>query len=211
MRARTDAASEGGIDLGGRLRHLRKARGWTLQEMAGRVRLAVSTLSKVENRQISLTYESLLKIAGGLQIDIAELLAEAPVARLDGVLGLTLRRGGRQVAGENYRYEYLCAEVSGKRMVPLLTEVKTATLEAFGPFNSHPGEEFVWVASGTVALHRIGHPPAILHTGDSAYFDSRVGHAFLRVGRAKAAIINVIAISPADPAAQAPARRRRPG
>ena len=43
------------LDLGARVRELRKARDWTLEQAAGQAGLARSTLSKIENGQMSPT------------------------------------------------------------------------------------------------------------------------------------------------------------
>jgi len=66
--ARENGAKESGqpLDLGARVRDLRKARNWTLEQAAGQAGLARSTLSKIENGQMSPTYEALKKLATGL-------------------------------------------------------------------------------------------------------------------------------------------------
>ena len=46
------------LDLGQRVRELRKAKGWTLDQAAGQAGLARSTLSKIENGQMSPTYDA---------------------------------------------------------------------------------------------------------------------------------------------------------
>ena len=50
------------LDLGVRVRDLRKAQGWTLEQAASQAGLARSTLSKIENGQMSPTYEALKKL-----------------------------------------------------------------------------------------------------------------------------------------------------
>ena len=57
-----DAAPEP-LNLGKRVRELRKARGWTLEQAAVQAGLARSTLSKIENGHMSPTYEALKKLA----------------------------------------------------------------------------------------------------------------------------------------------------
>ena len=47
------------LDLGSRVRDLRKARNWTLEQAAQQAGLARSTLSKIENGQMSPTYDAL--------------------------------------------------------------------------------------------------------------------------------------------------------
>ena len=47
------------LNLAQRVRSLRKERDWTLEQAARRAGLARSTLSKIENGQMSPTYEAL--------------------------------------------------------------------------------------------------------------------------------------------------------
>ena len=54
-------------------------KGWTLKEMSQRIRIPVSTLSKVEHDRLSLTYDKLLQISHGLQIPLAELFAHVRI------------------------------------------------------------------------------------------------------------------------------------
>src|ERR1700739_2204951 len=65
--------------LGPVLRHLRRASKMTLQELSERTGLASSTLSKIENNLISPTYDSILKLADGLKIDVAQLFDPASI------------------------------------------------------------------------------------------------------------------------------------
>ena len=69
------------LDLGQRVRDLRMARGWTLEQAAGQAGLARSTLSKIENGQMSPTYEALKKLAVGLEISVPQLFTPPKRAR----------------------------------------------------------------------------------------------------------------------------------
>ena len=59
--------------LAQRLRALRQARDWTLKQAAQATGVSASTLSKIENSLLSPTYDNLIKIAAGLDLDVAEL------------------------------------------------------------------------------------------------------------------------------------------
>jgi len=61
------------LNLGARVRELRKARNWTLEQAAQQAGLARSTLSKIENSQMSPTYEEFRKLAVGLEISVPQL------------------------------------------------------------------------------------------------------------------------------------------
>src|SRR5690348_8002952 len=64
------------------LKRLRRERGWPLAELSKRSGLPTSTLSKVENGKMSLTYDKLARISEGLGIEIASIFGEqaAPAA-----------------------------------------------------------------------------------------------------------------------------------
>ena len=59
-------------------------------------------------------------------------------------------------------------------------------------FARHPGEEFVYVLSGAIEVHFEDGQCLPLNRGDSLYFDSRLGHAYVNVGRRLAKVIGVV-------------------
>ena len=178
--------------LGECLKALRRRHGWTLQDVSTRTGVAVSTLSKVENDQMSLTYDKLLQISEGLGINLAELLAtptgaEAAMARRsvsqpgEGLLQVT----------PSYDYLYLCTEIQRKRMVPVIARVKTRSLAEFGPLVRHSGEEFIYVLEGAIEVHTEHYAPVRLDKGGSIYIDSTMGHAYVAVGEGDASVMAV--------------------
>lgn len=64
-------------ELGAMIRRVRQARGISLRQMAGRIEIHFSHLSKVENGHDSIGRESLLRLAGELDLDEDLLLASA--------------------------------------------------------------------------------------------------------------------------------------
>ena len=64
--------------LGQALRTIRSRLRLTLAETSARTGVAVSTLSKVENGQLSLTYDKLVQLSEGLEIDIATFFDPIP-------------------------------------------------------------------------------------------------------------------------------------
>ena len=61
------------LKLGYRIKEIRGKLGITLEEASQRTGLARSTLSKIENEQISPTFQAMQKLALGLQIDMPQL------------------------------------------------------------------------------------------------------------------------------------------
>ncbi len=178
--------------LGDLVKTLRLERGWTLTDASRHCGLAISTLSKVENNRLSLTFDNLLKLAVGFGIDVGDLFTPVEVsARQEAKTG-TMHGCGSMHETANYAHEYLCTDLARRRMIPIVSRIKTRTLEAFGPLLQHAGQEFVHVLKGTVSLVLEGDEPRRLRAGDSFYFDSAVGHAMLSIGRGEAIVLSVL-------------------
>ena len=181
--------------LGQLVRRLRESHGWTLKEMSEHSGIPVSTLSKVEHDRLTLTYDKLQQLGDRLGMRMSELFAQGEP---DSGRAVTARRSvGRkdeslEVETQRYDYFYLCTELRRKAMVPLLISVKTRTLEEFGELSRHPGEEFVYVVSGTIEVHTEFYDPVTLGVGESMYLDSTMGHGFLLApGSDEALVVNV--------------------
>jgi transcriptional regulator with XRE-family HTH domain len=170
------------------IRALRKRNGLTLTELAGRTGLAVSTLSKLEMGHVSASYDKLMLISKGLDVDMAELLDTTPHpsgAATHGGRRVVHRAGeGQHVETRSYSQTYLATELLNKRMTPILVDHNARTLDEFiaefGDFIRHPGEEFTYVLEGEIAFHTELYAPLVLQAGDSIYFDSEMGHAYLK-------------------------------
>jgi transcriptional regulator with XRE-family HTH domain len=178
--------------LGVALRNLRKERGWTLQEVSDRTGVAVSTLSKAENDQMSLTYDKLVQLTEGLGVDISLLFASSFSAVVEDNRWNVNRIGdGRFISTPAYDHFYLNTDVADKRFVPVLVEVRARSLAEFGDLVRHSGEEFAFVVEGTIIVHGEGREPVTLQPGESIYLDSRVGHAFVGVGEGPCRMLSV--------------------
>jgi transcriptional regulator with XRE-family HTH domain len=167
--------------LGENLHAIRKKLGLTISEVSKLTGLACSTISKVENDQMSLTYDKLSQLANGLRIDIASLF-QADGAGNDSVMARhSVERPKDRIAVKagKYFYWYLNTALTQKTMTPMLGRTKYKTLEEFGDYIRHPGEEFLLVLEGRVAVYTEHYEPVVLSKGDSLYIDSSMGHAYL--------------------------------
>lgn len=167
---------------GSALKALRTQRGWTLAEVSRRTGLPVSTLSKIENERISLTYDKLALLSASLNVDISQLFAP-PLGLMRGaVIGrrsYTPVGGGQVIETGKYGHTYPAADFLNKRFIPIIAELRAHTLEEFGELIHHPGEEYAYVLEGTVLFHSELYAPLTMRKGDSIYFDSGMGHAYL--------------------------------
>src|SRR3954465_15624693 len=115
--------------LGQSLRDVRKQRGMTLAEASERAGLPVSTLSKIENNRMSLSYDKMLRICQALDIDIAQLFAgdaSRPAAATpvpSGRRSINRSGSGYAIATANYSHLYPAADLLNKRVVPIIAEI----------------------------------------------------------------------------------------
>jgi transcriptional regulator with XRE-family HTH domain len=167
--------------LGSLIRGLRTQSGWTLQEMSDKTGIPRSTLAKVEHGRLTLGYDKLMQLSKRLNIRMSELFASG-----DELAGRAMTRrsvgttnSAVRVETPNYEYFFLCPDLRKKRMIPIFGRVRTKTLEEFGELIRHPGEEFIYVLTGRVAVHTEFYEPVILEPGQCAYIDSSMGHAYI--------------------------------
>ncbi|UHQ20294.1 XRE family transcriptional regulator [Lysobacter sp. KIS68-7] len=169
--------------IGSLLRALRTRNDWTLKEMSQRCGIPLSTLSKVENDRLSLTYDKLLLISQRLNIRMSELFAEndqsAPEPAVTARRSIGKIDDAVRVTTPNYDYFYLCPELRRKRMIPVLTRVRAKTIEEFGELVRHSGEEYIHVLEGRAEVHTEFYDPIVLEAGESVYIDSNMGHAYI--------------------------------
>lgn len=182
--------------LGRALRAIRAELGISLADVALRTGVSVSTLSKVENSQLSLTYDKLVQLSEGLGIDISVFFNETPKLETTNepvTARRSITRPGEEMLIEtaNYDYRYLNTELSQKAMVPILITIRARSVVAFDQFSRHSGEEFIYVLEGPIEVHSQHYTPTLLQAGDSMYLDSTMEHAFIAVGDQDALMLNV--------------------
>ncbi|MEM8789758.1 MAG: XRE family transcriptional regulator [Pseudomonadota bacterium] len=182
------------LNLGARVRDLRKARNWTLEQAAQKAGLARSTLSKIENEQMSPTYEAVRKLAEGLEISIPQLFTPP---KADGVMArraITRAGEGTDHPTATYEHQILAGELRAKRMLPYRAVIRARSIEDFDGWVRHDGEEFLYVLAGIVELFTEFYAPVRLRRGDSAYYDAAMGHNVISVSEDDASILWVTSL-----------------
>lgn len=182
------------LDLGRRVRELRKARDWTLEQAASKAGLARSTLSKIENGQMSPTYDALKKLAVGLQISVPQLFTPPSRDQVNGRMAVTRAREGTSHATATYEHELLADSLTRKKMLPYRARVRARKMEEFDGWVRHDGEEFLYVLTGVVRLYTEFYEPIEMRRGDSAYYDASMGHNVVSVSEDDATILWVTSL-----------------
>jgi transcriptional regulator with XRE-family HTH domain len=185
--------------LGRRVRELRNKNGWSLKDVSARSGISYSTLSKVENNKLSLTYDKLILLSRGLGVDMRVLFDAALVPDDSAAPWVSARRSvSRHLQGDDietpaYRLSFLFEELSHKRMEPLIMRLKAQSLQQYGGLVRHAGEEMILVLEGSVEVCTDGYEPLTLRKHDSVYLDSTMGHAYLQTGLEGAVVLAVCA------------------
>ncbi|MGB0854653.1 MAG: helix-turn-helix domain-containing protein [Pikeienuella sp.] len=177
------------MKLGERVREIRHARAWTLEEAAKRAGLARSTLSKIENEQMSPTFDAVQKLARGLDIDVPQLFQPSSVDKISGRRTIVRKAEGKAHPTSTYEHEMLGVEISRKRMLPYKTVVYAREFSDFEGWVRHAGEEFMLVLSGSVRFYTEFYEPVVMDEGDSAYYDGSMGHCVVSLSEDDAVIL----------------------
>ena len=178
--------------FGNRLRSARKRFGWTLAQLAERSGVSITTISRAERGQLALGYENFTALGRALEMDMNAMFAGAGVkpAQLDGPV---VTRSGKGVVykGLSIAYEFLGTTAAGKQMSPIVGTVHARKIHGPEDFVRHGGEEFAYVLSGEIEVHFDNGEVVRMAKGDSLYFDSRLGHAYISVSRQLARIVGM--------------------
>ena len=147
-----------------RLRSLRLARGWSLDELAKRAHIGPSTISRIETGHRRIALDQLVTLARALGTTVDELLDARPED--DVVIKPT-----RSVVDGTTHWLLTRPDDAGGRVV---TKTRFPARRRGEP-RVHPGREWLYVLSGTARLV-IGGREHLVQTGDAAEFDTMTPH-----------------------------------
>lgn len=181
--------------LGQRLQTLRKQKGLNLANLAKLTGLSRSSLYKVENHGMSLTYDKLINLANGLEIDVSELFKVPAKEESDTII--TARRevgranNGYKIKTATYDYNYLCPDLKNKKLIPIFGTITAKSTDEFDKFISHSGEEFTYVIEGSIEVHTEHYATVELAAGDHIYLDSTMPHVFVSTSTKPAKVLTI--------------------
>src|SRR6185369_187634 len=178
------------------IRDVRLAQGLSLRALSARAGLPYSTLSKLENGKMALTYDKLIRLAQALNVDLKDILASpqekaAPIPV--GRRSVTRAGEALDADSEKHVHHYPAADLLGKMMIPIIIDVQARSVDELGGLVRHGGEEYLYVLRGSIELHSDLYAPLPLGPGDSIYFDSGMAHGYVRTGSERCTVLSVCA------------------
>ena len=175
------------VRVGGRLRRMRKERGWRLEDLSARSGLSKPYLSRLEGGGSQPSLAALFAVAGAYGVPFSWLFEPEPGAEE----GIVVRAADTRLRrGNGLSYAPLSAGRPGARMQPLRVVVPAG--REGEELYRHEGEEWLHVLSGRLLL-RLGEAEHELGPGDSAYFDASEPHRLEALGEDDAEVVLVAA------------------
>jgi len=175
--------------LGGRVKHLRSARGWSLESLANASGVSRSMLSQIEREQANPTLAVTLRIARAFGLTLGELL-ELPGA----ASAVTVIRA------EDHAYHYRSDQDCRIRTLSPLNlekdvEFYEVRLQAGGALRSSPHfegtREFLTLQKGHLRIESAGDAEE-LNPGDSASYRADVPHALINSGKTEVIVFLIV-------------------
>lgn len=148
-----------------RVRGLRRARGWTLDDLAGRSFLSASTLSRIETGHQRISLEQLVAIASALGTSLDQLV-EPP-----GDDDVVIRPEPETMHGATV---WILSRERDRRGVTI-AKMRFVNTDAPDP-RVHPGYEWFTVLDGVVRL-QLGTRTILVRPGQAAEFSTMTPHA----------------------------------
>ncbi|MCR3749208.1 XRE family transcriptional regulator [Lentzea californiensis] len=152
-----------------RIRALRVAQGWSLDELAGRAKLSPSSLSRIENGQRRLALDQLVTLARALDTSLDQLVE----TDTDDVIVSPMLDG----ASGNMRWP-IKAEPG---MTVMRQRMTTPPPDNPASLRAHSGREWLVVLSGTAVL-LLGNRRLRVETNQAAEFPTMLPHAIGTAG-----------------------------
>jgi len=180
------------LRIGGRLKGLRKAMGFSLKQLAEATNLSPPLFSRIENGLVMPSIPTLQTISNILKVDLGYFFKKEEergyVITRQGSRRMTYsKRGSMKKA--IYGLELLAEGMENPFMEPcIVTELAESHDDI--PLARHDGQEFVYVLEGKLEL-TLGEKKFTLDKGDAAYFIGEIPHGGKSLSRKPAKTINV--------------------
>lgn len=172
--------------LGARVRALRQAKGYTLEQVALLAGLSRSFVSMLENGKSGISAEKLERLAGVFGLRASDLLPDASAPSLIQVVRAEEGpRLGRLAPGVAAR---LLTKDLHRLLQPVLMTLEPGAHHANEA--GHAGEELVYLLAGELRL-KVDTLEVTLGAGDTAYYPSALSHHYFNDGSEVAVLLTI--------------------
>jgi transcriptional regulator with XRE-family HTH domain len=173
--------------VGQRLRDLRTKRDLSIRGLAARSKLAINTLSMIENGKTSPSVSTLQILARALEVPITDFFEQGAVEKK-----VVYVEGQERpsIMVDTTRLEHLGKNLAGNAVQPFVVTLQPGSSSGNSTI-VHTGHEFVFCLCGQV-LYTIEDHTYPLKPGDSIVFESHLPHNWQNKGYEPAQLILVL-------------------
>lgn len=178
------------VEIGERIRTLRKQRGFSLEQVSAKSGVALATLSRIENGKGPGTFRTHRKIADAFGLSLTDFYRDIqPQEQEASVLA------AHSDEAESFTYDakasaiFLARQVSGKQMLPQMIILQSGGRTALEEYPLGT-ERWVFGLLGKISVH-VGEKSYPLSSGETLYFKASLPHQFENEGPAESKLISV--------------------
>jgi quercetin dioxygenase-like cupin family protein len=177
------------MEIAPRLRGLREACGFSIEEMAALVHVAPQDVELYESAKHEIPVSFLKDVANVCKVDLTVLISGSEAHLRDYTVvrqgeGLSVKRR------KDYDYWNLASRMTGRKMEPFLVRVPPKEEKEL-TFTAHQGQEFIYMLEGRLEIW-LDQKREVLNPGDSLYFNSTIAHALRGLDGLDAVFLDVI-------------------
>ncbi len=178
------------MQIGDIIHNIRKEKKMTLVELADKSRVALATLSRMENGKMTGTLESHMHICEALGITLPDLYKNLYPSKRGVEIQTKKSRADVFIHDKKSSEEMLASKVLNKKMMPVLVRIAKGGRTQKEETKSGI-EKFIYVLDGKIEVN-IGEEKYNLGKNNSLYFESNVPHYLRNIGTDEARLICVI-------------------
>jgi transcriptional regulator with XRE-family HTH domain len=163
------ASSNKGVNIGSKIKKMRRARKMTFEELGAESGLTPDTIREIEKGDILPPVSSIIKIAKALQIDSGDLLSDEERENAEKRKVESYEKRTRE-----YAYRPLTPNARNKHMKAFHVTIEPEQAHKMVEYQ-HEGEEFIYVLKGSLEIS-VGDNTWNLKEGQSIHFNSSLVH-----------------------------------
>jgi quercetin dioxygenase-like cupin family protein len=177
------------MEIAPRLRGLREACGFSIEEMAALTHVTPQDVKTYESAEHEIPVSFLKDVAHACKVDLTVLISGSE-AHLRGYTVVRKGEGLSVKRRKDYDYWSLASRLIGRTMEPFIVRVPPKEEKEL-IFTTHQGQEFIYMLEGRLEIW-LDQKREILKPGDSLYFNSTIAHALRGLAGTDAVFLDII-------------------
>jgi len=175
------------IEIGQKLRKIRKDKGLTVQTIAARAGVSKGLISRIENSRTIPSLPVLISIVKGLDVDLNTFFSDIDQSVVEQIL---VKKAADLESEDDETPNIKRLAIFDKNLPESTVKTSIIELKSVGKqsFQSTKGLSYHYILRGKIH-YEIGEVTHDLSTGDSLYFDTRLMHSFWNTSTENARVL----------------------